>query len=102
MLEVVKVLWPSLDETDFIIAEYSAFLNYVEAEIRLLHRPTSHATGVLKTAMRIFPSLQAHRAKTRDGIIQIIQKDFLNADHTYLLQCTELAVRIWLTLNIRS
>jgi hypothetical protein len=72
MLEVVKVLWPSLDETDFNIAEYSVFFEYVEAEIWLLHRSTNLTTGLLETTTRIFPCLQAHGAKTRDDIIQII------------------------------
>ena len=104
-LELVKSIWKDLpaSEADFNENDYIAYFKYVQGELSLLQEhQSSFAAQTLDSTLAIIDEVRQNPAVTREDIARIIAQKHSESESDAVLRSVELAVRAWLTLNIRS
>jgi len=97
--------WPDIGLTEQDVGDesYNAFFDYVNQEIRILGScGEDFAAQCLEGTAALVSKLREHKARSKMEILEDLQKDFPNASNSSIERSMELALRLWLTLTIRS
>ena len=102
---LIRLLWPQLDlNQESVRAEtYGAYLGFVKRELTSFkHFEADFAIQSFASLGKVIQIVYKHRGDNRDEIVQQSKHEFLNCDETSILRSIELALRLCLTVNIRS
>lgn len=102
---IIQALWPSLmsDEESLHPEYYGPFLEYITGELLVLrHYESDFAVHSWESMERLLEDMNAHREMARSQYLESWRTAFRGCDDLSILRSLELAVRLSLTLNIRT
>lgn len=102
---IINTFWPHLEllEQDYIGKDYTALFNFFGKTLQSLHPHASKfATQEWGGLLSMVSSLSANRTTTKKALVEDMKKGYLNTSETAIARSIELAVRLWLGINVRS
>ena len=102
---IINAFWPHLQlaEQDYIEEDYTAFFDFLGRTLQNLSPHASKfAAQEWEGLFSIVTSLNTNRAMPRKEITEDIKKGFLNIGEPAISRSVELALRLWLGVNVCS
>lgn len=103
--QLAQAFWHGLKLTEktFNAEDYTEFFNFINSELDLIkHHGSKFAAGTFGSMTGIIKAIQKSPELSREKLVDVISHEFLNVDRKALRRSIELALRLWLTLNVRS
>ncbi|KAH7070516.1 hypothetical protein BKA63DRAFT_420630 [Paraphoma chrysanthemicola] len=102
---IINTFWPHLDlsEQDYIDKDYALWFSLLGKTLQSFHPHASKfATQEWDGLLSMVTSLNANRAVTRRAQVEDIKMTCLNTGDAAIVRSIELAVRLWLGINVCS
>lgn len=104
--ELVNAFWPDLEvrtPEDLIEDDYSTLINHIATYLQELSPYASEfAAKTFESLFLIISKLGEDRAVTRDGLQEHLKSCYLNTPESSIRRSVDLAIRLWLGLNVSS
>ena len=103
--ELLRRLWPSTEaepsQSDEIAS--SAFLQFIAAELeRVRHHQQLFAVQDFDGILAVIDIIRTHAAKPCRELLSILSLQYINVALDSVRRSMELAIRLWLTLNVHT
>jgi hypothetical protein len=102
---VVNTFWPELNlaEPDLIEHHYLAFFSYLGKTLQDLYPHASKfATQEWDGLLSMVTSMSVDRTLTKQALKEKVRREYLNTSDDSVVRSLELAVRLWLGINVCS
>ncbi|OCK81912.1 hypothetical protein K432DRAFT_380863 [Lepidopterella palustris CBS 459.81] len=102
---IINAFWPHLGlaKEDYIEEDYAAWFHFFGKALQSLHPHASKfATQEWDGLLSMVTSLSANRTMARRALTEDIKRGYLNTGDAAIARSIELAVRLWLGINVCS
>jgi hypothetical protein len=103
--QLLQTIWPELllSDADLKNRNYAAFVKYLNEELHTFYEDRPAAGAVpCKAFAGLVQLLRDNRCVLQKDIVSLVGSTFLYVKGDLLQQAIDLALRIWLTMNIQS